>query len=283
MGARERRFYRMVTRKSQVAGWAFAAVAVAVAGAQTQESRPSFDVASVKASDMAPGREGGGRMGGMGLAMGGFGRGNIQVAPASLTMRNATLKNAIRWAYGVTEFQVSGPDWLDAARFNINAKSAGPATEDQLKLMMQTLLADRFKLALHRQTKEFQVYLLVPAKNGAKLQESKGEGETNVQPQQDRMSVSVQHMPVSQMIDLLTPILGAPVIDKTGLAGKYDATVNLAKYAAEMQGGSGGAPPDPLTMIMSVLEGELGLKLEKQKTSLDVLVVDHVERTPTEN
>jgi len=273
-----------MTNNMWAAGLAFMAATAACAQtpAAPPAAPPAFDVASVKASDMAPGREGGGRgFGGRGF--GGLGgRGNIQVAPDTLTMRNVTLKNAIRWAYQVTEYQVSGPDWLDSARFNIVAKSASPANEDQLQLMMQALLADRFKLALHRQTKEFQVYVLAPGKNGTKLQESRGEGESNIQPQLDRMSVSVQRTPISQMIDLLTPVLGAPVIDMTGLKGRYDITVNLAKYMADMQPG-GGAPADPLSLVIAALEGELGLKLESRKIPLDQLVIDHAEKIPTEN
>jgi uncharacterized protein (TIGR03435 family) len=270
-----------MTKNMWAAGLAL--VAATAACAQTPAAPlaapPAFDVASVKASDMGQGREGGGR--GFG-GRGGGGRGNIQVSPDTLTMRNVTLKNAIRWAYQVTEYQVSGPDWLDSAHFNIVAKSAGPANEDQLQLMMQTLLADRFKLALHRQTKEFQVYVLAPGKNGTKLQESKGDGEASIQNQPDRMSVSVQRTPISQMIDMLTPVLGAPVIDMTGLKGRYDITVNLAKYMADIQPG-GGAPADPLSIVIAALEGELGLKLESKKIPLDQLVIDHAEKIPTEN
>jgi uncharacterized protein (TIGR03435 family) len=269
---------RMMTTKQWGAGLAL--VTAGAVFAQTAEPKLAFDVASVKPSPAGAGREGGGRMG---MGMNGLLRGNIQVTPSSLTMRNATLKNAIRWAYQVTEYQVSGPDWLDSARFDIAAKSAGAATEDQLRLMLQTLLADRFKLEFHRVNKEFQVYALVPAKNGAKLQESKTEGEASVQPQQSTMSVAVQHMGLSQIIDMMTPIMGAPIIDKTGLKGKYDININLGKYVAEMQSAGSTAPPDPVALIMSVLETEAGLKLEKQKIPLDVLVVDHADRSPTEN
>jgi len=255
--------------------WAGAAVLATAAFAQTAPPKPTFDVASVKVSDASPRRD----------AMGPFGgRGNIKVEPASLTMRNVTLKNAIRWAYGVTEYQVSGPEWLDALGFNIVAKSAAAAPEDQLRQMMQSLLAERFKLEFHRLTKEFSVYVLAPGKNGSKLTESKTEGDTNVQPVQNSMVVSVQRMPISQIIEILTPVMGAPVIDKTGLKGKYDATINMGKYIAELQTTTAaGSMPDPVSLIMLALEGEAGLKLERQKIPLEVLVVDHAEKTPTEN
>jgi uncharacterized protein (TIGR03435 family) len=261
---------------------ALALLAAGAASAQTVEAPPAFDVASVRASQTTQtARDGGGR-GGFGGLGGRSGRGNIQFSPDSLTMRNVTLKNAIRWAYHVTEYQVSGPDWLDSARFNIVAKSAGPANEEQLQLMMRALLADRFKLVLRHQTKEFQVYVLEPGKNGPKLQESNSQGEGSIQTQQDQMSVVVQRTPISQMIDMLTPLLGAPVLDMTGLKGKYDITVNIADYMAEMQPGSG-APADPLSIIKATLEGKLGLKLDSRKMPLDLLVVDHAEKLPTEN
>jgi uncharacterized protein (TIGR03435 family) len=261
-----------MTNKMWAAGLAL--IATVGSSAQTADTPPAFDVASVRASQMTQtGREGGGR----------GGRGNIQTSPGSLTMRNVTLKNAVRWAYHVTDYQVSGPDWLDSARFNIVAKAPSQAGEEQLQLMLRTLLADRFKLVLHRQPKEFQVYVLSPGKNGPKLQESSSQGEGSIQTQQDRMSVVVQRTPISQMIDMLTPILGAPVLDMTGLKGKYDITVNIADYMADMQTGAGGAPPDPLSIIRAALEAKLGLKLESKKMPLDVLVVDHAEKIPTEN
>jgi uncharacterized protein (TIGR03435 family) len=85
------------------------------------------------------------------------------------------------------------------------------------------------------------------------------------------------------MIDMLTPVLGAPVLDMTGLKGKYDITVNLADYMADMQSAGGGVPTDPLSIVKAALEQQLGLKLESRKMPLDVLVVDSAEKIPTEN
>ena len=259
--------------------YALPGLALFASAAFAQSSAPpAFDVASVKVLTGAQGRGGGeGHMGG---GRGGF----VQTSPGSLNMRNTTLKNAIRWAYGVTEYQVSGPEWLDSTRYDIAAKAAGPAKDAELQRMTQTLLADRFKLAFHRDTKEFHVYVLAVGKNGAKLQESTSEGESAIQPEMNRMAVTVHRTPVSMMIDMLNTVVGAPVIDETGLKGRYDVSVNLGKYAAEMQSGAGsGAPPDLITLITAALEGELGLKLEARKMALEVLIVDHAEKTPTEN
>jgi uncharacterized protein (TIGR03435 family) len=235
--------------------------------------QPAFDVGSVKASQ--PGTGGDRR-----------GRDNIQVSPGTVTMRNVSLKSCIAWAWHVFSYQVNGPDWLDSQRYEIAGKANGPATEEQLRLMMQGLLQERFKLAVHHQTKELSAYVLVPGKNGPKVQESKTEGEPSIEPNQKQMSVTIQRAPVSQLVEMLSNVLRAPVVDQTGLKGRYDLTVNIAKYAADMaaQGKSlDGAPADPLTLISLVLQEELGLKLESKKMPIDLVIVDHAEKARVEN
>jgi len=244
------------------------ALAAGAAWAQTAAVPPAFEVASVKQSAGAGGE--------------GMRGSNVRASPGSLNMRNVTLRAAIAWAYKVTEYQVSGPGWLESERYGIVAKASGPAAEDEMRPMLQTLLADRFKLALHRQTKEFQVYALLIGKNGPKFHESQTQGESNIQPQKDRMAVVVERTPLSQLVDVLTNVFRAPVLDMTGLKGKYDITINVAKYIGDMQG-AGGAPPDPLTIIMTCIQEELGLKLESRKVPLDLLVIDRAEKLPTEN
>jgi uncharacterized protein (TIGR03435 family) len=247
--------------------------ATAAFGQSANAPAPAFDVASVKASQS--GTAGGPRR-----------RENIQVSPGTVTMRNVSLKASIRWAYHVTDFQVSGPDWLDSERYEIAGKAAGPATEEQLRLMMQALLQERFKLALHRQTKELSAYVLVVGKNGPKVHETKTEGEASIDVNQRQLSVSVQRAPVSQLVEMMSNMLRAPVIDMTGLTGRYDITLNVAKYAADMaaRGQSiESAPADPLALISMILQEEFGLKLEAKKMPLDVLIVDHAEKVPVEN
>ena len=242
-------------------------------GQSAEAPLPSFDVGSVKASPSGAGGER--RL-----------RQNIQVSPGTVTMHSASLKSCIAWAWHVFDYEVNGPDWLDSQRYEIAGKAAGAATEDQLRLMMQSLLQERFKLAIHRQTKELSAYVLVPGKNGPKVQESKTEGETSIEPNQRQMSVTIQRAPVSQLVEMLSNVLRAPVVDQTGLKGRYDLTVNIAKYAADMaaQGKSlDGAPADPLTLISMVLQEELGLKLEAKKMPLELVIVDHAEKAPVEN
>jgi len=231
----------------------------------------AFEVASVRVSQI-------GKAGGEGSR-----RENIQFSPDGVTMRNVSLRSAIRWAYHVFDDQVSGPDWLALERYDILAKSAGVVAEDQLRSMMQALLAERFKIELHHQTKELAGYLLVVAKGGPKFHESTDDGETSIQPNQKTMTVTVHSAPISQLTEMLSRVFSAPVVDMTGLKGKYDVTLSLAKYLADFQPSPGGAPPDPLSIITIGLQEELGLKLESKKLSLDLVVIDHAEKVPVEN
>jgi uncharacterized protein (TIGR03435 family) len=235
---------------------------------------PAFDVASVRVSQ-SDGEHRGPRE-------------NIQVSPDGVIMRSVSMRNCTRWAYHVTPYQVTGPDWINSQRYDINAKAAGQMSEDQLRVMMQTLLSERFKMEAHRQTKEMQAYLLQVGKNGIKVKESGTDGEIDVKPDQQRMSVSIQRATMSHLIDVLANVFRAPIIDQTGLAGKYDVTVNMAKYIPDMSGGRGpggepAAPPDPQAIIMRGLQEELGLKLEPKKMAVDLVIIDHAEKVPVEN
>jgi uncharacterized protein (TIGR03435 family) len=248
--------------------------APAIVYSQTTSPPPAFDVASIRASVRSEGGRGGGR-GPMP-----FGNQNIKITPDSVITRGASLKSVIAWAYGVKDFQVNGPDWLDTQRFDIVAKAAGESTEDRLRVMTETLLADRFKVALHRTTKEMQAYVLVIGKGGPKLIESKTEGDSELQPDQSRMQVTILRTPLSALTDLLYGVLRTPVVDETGLKGKYDVSINMMKY---MSIGGDGAPVDPVGLVMTALQEELGLKLESRKVSLDLLIVDHAEKSAGEN
>lgn len=225
-----------------------------------------FDVAAIKLS--APGRFGGNPMLGD----------NIHFTPDSLTMRRVTLKDCVAWAYHVFSYQVSGPNGIEGDHFDIAAKSAGPASEQDLRAMLQSLLADRFQLELHRQVKEVQAFVLTVGKNGPKFHESKTQGDADIEPDQKTMSVQVHRVPISQLIDPLAHIFQMPVVDRTGLKGRYDVEISVAKYIPQA-----GDRPDPLSIIQTALEEELGLKLEAKKMPVDFLIVDHAAKTPTEN
>ena len=235
---------------------------------QAQEVRPAFEVASIRAAAKGAPES---RL-----------RENIQFSPDSVTMRNVSLKAAIQWAYRVLDYQVQGPQWLGSERYDIVAKSGSAVPEQQLRLMVQGLLADRFQLELHRLTKEQTAYVLTVGKSGLKIQESDSEGETDLQAQKERMIIGAKRVPVSMLTDMLSRILQTPVVDMTGLKGKYDVTINVAKYLADLQP-SGGGPPDIAGVLMAGLQEELGLKMESKKMPLDFLVVDRAEKIPGEN
>lgn len=227
---------------------------------------PVFDVASVKVSEL-------GRAGGEGSR-----RQAINAEPGALTMRNVSMTSAIRWAYGVQDFQVSGPGWLATERYDIVAKAADTAPEDQLRLMLQALLADRFKLTVHREQKVMAMYVLTVAKGGPKFHESQSEGEPQFQAGRGATTAVVQRVPISQFVNMLQNILQSPVIDETGLKGRYDATLNIAQYI------NSPIQKDEITsIVLSAVQDLLGLKLEPKKGPVDMVIVDHAEKVPTEN
>jgi uncharacterized protein (TIGR03435 family) len=209
---------------------------------------------------------------------------NIETSPGNLTMRNVTLMSCIRWAYKVHDFQIlGGPSWRDADRFDILAKPAAASTDDQLRLMLQALLADRFKLAIHRQSKETPVYVLTVGKNGSKLNRSKGEGERGVRPSGN--GITLENATMSDLEQFLSgiPSIDRPVLDRTGLDGRFDFTLTLfdsqldANPAAVKGAVANGGP----ILFMNALE-RIGLKLEAQKIAIDNLVIEHAEK-PSEN
>src|ERR1700676_1439192 len=126
-----------------------------------------FDVPSIKPSKLS----GEGRN-----------RESIVANPGTLIMHNVTLRSALQWAYRMKEYQVSGPAWIGDERYDISAKAAEPVGDEQLHAMLQNLLADRFKMALHREKRELPVYVLLVAKNGPKLAAGNPDGKSVLQP-----------------------------------------------------------------------------------------------------
>jgi len=200
----------------------------------------------------------------------------INPSPGSLRVQNSTLKECIQWAYNVQESQVSGPSWMESERFDIVAKSAGEAPIEQLRLMLQTLLRERFKLALHRERKELPGYALLVDKGGPKLHETAAEGDPVMKMNGPMMTA--QRMSMSRFVEILNQQLRNPVVNLTGLNGRYDFAVDISKYVTPDM-----APADMNAAFFVLVRQELGLRIEARKLPLDVLVVDHAEKTPVEN
>jgi uncharacterized protein (TIGR03435 family) len=227
--------------------------------------------------------------------------------------QNVTLKGLIMRAYGVKDYQITGPDWLDSNGYDIVATIPHNATGAELPRMLQTLLAERFKLSLRHETRELPVYALVVRKNGPKLQPAEREEGFSM-----RMSPKGRHIEgksrIAGLCDFLSRTLDRPVVDMTGLNGVYDMTLDwtpdeseragMTKMAMEAVFSSvaGGAPlavtgkgsgagkgsenmPDNTdgATLFTALQERLGLKLEQRKSPADFLIVDRVERMPVEN
>lgn len=239
------------------------------------QTPPAFDVASVK-PDKTGTNEGPGR-----------GRELTRTSPGSLAMQNIRLNSAVVWAYDVKPYQVSGPDWINQERYDIAAKAAGPAPDADLRLMLRTLLADRFGLTFHRETRDLPVYALVVAKGGIKFHESATTGEMVMTPARGKLAIEAQRASIAQAVDLLTRPLQRPVIDMTGLTGRYDFKFDLSSYLGDMEPGTGVTKPigvsDVMDILISALQEQLGLRLEARKAPIDMLIIDHAEKVPTEN
>lgn len=246
---------------------AFSAVLFASSACLAQGTAPpKFDVASIKPA-----------AGGM--------RPDIRTSPGSLTIRNQSLLYLIQWAYDTPPFQMSGPDWLNDNRFDVLAKAEGGGDDARLRLMLRALLAERFGLKAHSEQKEMQVYGLTLAKGGPKFLVSADEGP----PVFDKGGPTTLTAHRVTMKDLATQIsepLRRPVIDETGLKGRYEIKIDVSAY---MQGATGGGEGrsegqiDVMSVLFTALQQQLGVKLDSKKESVDILVIDHAEKAPTDN
>jgi bla regulator protein blaR1 len=267
----------------------------------TAEPLPSFEVASV--NQTRPGDT----------------RVEYNFPPGRFIAAGFTLSQLIRNAYGVKEYLISGgPGWIRSAKYNIEAKESDSLAEEleklpvdqrmaKNKLLLQSLLTDRFKLKVSHATKEAPVYVLVVTRNGPKFQEAKP-GDTYPNGIKGRDGHSVGHagmiqsgrgrivcqgIPIASLVSMLANELGRTVVDQSSLRGNYDFTLQWApdqnpaavfKDTEDGKSGTAGAPPPDSSgpSIFTALQEQLGLKLVSTKGPVQVLVIDHVER-PSEN
>lgn len=253
--------------------------------AQSKTEALTFEVASVKPADPDARNT------------------SMQLVPGGgLKIVNAHLKGIIAFAYDVhNNSQISGgPGWIESERFDILAKPPEAAesntdvrqmTADQRKLLqerirerLRALLAERFQLTIHRETKELPVYALVAAKNGPKLKESTGDGSQMLRG--TRGELTAERVTMQMFVNNLSRSVGRPVLDKTGLKGTYDFKL---EYAPDSGGAPGkGGPsegPAPASSpelsgpsIFTALQAQLGLRLESQKGPVEIIVIDRVEK-----
>jgi bla regulator protein BlaR1 len=244
----------------------------------------SFEVASIKPA--APGGRGA----------------QFMMAPGGrVNIKNINVKFLIQQAYQVRDFQIAGgPGWLSSDRYDIVAKAEGDeqVNPEQMRTMMQGLLADRFKLAIHRETKELPVYTLVVGKNGPKLKETPdtegvpgpdGVRRGGMQVRMGRGLINGQGMTMEMLATQLANQLGRTVIDKTGLKGGYEVKLEWTPEQGEgpaiQREGGADAPAttaDSGPTIFTALQEQLGLRLESTKGPVTIIVIDSVEKA-TEN
>ena len=186
-------------------------------------------------------------------------------------MRNIRPSSCLKWAYGVQDSQIAGPDWISLERYDIVALASGPSGEENLKVMFRSLLADRFKLTFHHANKEISIYGLFVAKNGPKFYESKEEGKSDIT--RTAIGVTAEKISMPEFADLLSGQLATPVVDMTGLKGRFDLAFDLRQYVANAT-----TPASISSLIVEAMEEQPGLKLQSTKSSVEVLVIDHIER-----
>ena len=258
------------------------------------DAHPEFEVASIKPA--APGARG------------------IFIRPIAggVTITNMPLKELIVLAYRIQPFQISGgPPWLNSVNYDISAKSETPPKRGEIPLMLQALLADRFQLTIRRTTKELPIYALVMARKdgklGPSLTESKEGSCTEPDPSKalpppepgnphalpcggmmmQPRSLKGVSLAVAQLAPLLSRMLGRTVVDKTGLTGKFDVSLEWTPdetQAAQLPPGTSSPPPsdDAGPSIFTAIQEQLGLKLESQKGPVEIFVIERAEK-PSEN
>jgi uncharacterized protein (TIGR03435 family) len=198
-----------------------------------------------------------------------------------------TVRGLIMWAYNLKNWQVSGPAQpspVGDTFYDVVAKAEGDGTptREEFRQMLQLVLADRFKLKVHREMREMPVYALVVGKNGPKFKESAPDASPG-----SHLAVKGRNYewtsPKASMDDIVGGVANSfpdrPVVDRTGLTGTYDVKMT---YTPDIRSNRT-AEPDPNDIsIFTAVQEQLGLKLEPQKAMIEILVVDHAEK-PSEN
>jgi uncharacterized protein (TIGR03435 family) len=256
----------------------FILVVLAAALLAQPPERPQFDVASIKPSQER-------------------GTMYVRVLPGGRLVVNAPARLMLMNAYGLQFSQLAGaPDWLSSETWSVDARAEGNPTRDELMLMLQSLLEERFHLKAHHETREVSAYALTVAKNGTKLPAPKeGTCATPVPGQPEpvappcgrvRISMSPQGVlmeggsaAMSELARVLAIPLNRPVVDRTALGGAYDIRLQFSDDA----GGTPLSPADATNPgVFTAIQEQLGLKLESAKAPVDILVIDHIDR-PTAN
>jgi uncharacterized protein (TIGR03435 family) len=245
----------------------FAALSLLISAAAAQQSSaPRFEVTSVKP-----------------FTGPNSGSSGIKTSHGRLDATNVTLQRCIVGAWGVSPSQLSGgPDWINTDRFDISAKADQPVADDSVfMLLLRGLLADRFRLVLHMESRPMQAYVLEVGKAGPNatglrktaLQDS-ADSSSTTNGTNTQTSITARKASMDLLAKILARELRQPVIDRTGLAGNFDFTLS---WTPDRMGATAPADSD-LPTIFTAVQDQLGLRLRSEKLPIDVLVVDRAER-----
>jgi uncharacterized protein (TIGR03435 family) len=237
------------------------------------DADPAFEVATIKPNDSD---------GSMMKALTFKGRTFITV--------NSSLADLMMFAYSVQMKQIIGaPDWIERDRYDISATpdQEGTPTADQVRVMIRKLLADRFQLKFHSEKRELSAFVLTVGKDGSKLKPSQPNGNLHgigIQPARTGAMMFGNNAPIPAFTSFLqSNVLDRPVVDRTGLTGRYDLTVTFTPDDSLFNGHPLGFPEpaegvEPAPNLFDAIQQQLGLKLTAEKTQVDVLAIDHVEK-----
>jgi uncharacterized protein (TIGR03435 family) len=220
-------------------------------------AQPRFEVASIKPSADDSGHSG------------------MHTDQGRLTGENVTLRRCIQSAYSIGPNLIfGGPDWLDKDHFQIDAKAGSlPDGGGDLMAMLQTLLAERFRLGLHRETRPLPAYVLEVAKGGPKLEKAPDDARQKTDAQRNR--ITSQATTLDHFAEVLSRHVDYPVVNRTGLDGKFNLKLEWSPESSRPESNAGPS-------LFTAVQEQLGLRLRAQKAPIEVLVIDRAER-PTEN
>ncbi len=247
---------------------ALALATIGLIDAQSQTGAPSkqeFEVASVKVPPV---------MSGVPYDI------KITIQHNTVTLTNVSLADCIKFAYGLSsDLQLSGPEWITSKefRYDVVAKTAPGTTDEQALQMMQGLLAERFKLALHPEPRVLAYYAPVVANHGSKMPAAKDAPASVPAGVQGQLRIISNRMPMSTVVTILSRYMHAFVVDQTGLAGDFEVKLVWTPEDRPVPWDERGAS------VFTAVEEQLGLKLVSRKGPMEVLIVDRAEKSPTEN
>ncbi len=208
---------------------------------------------------------------------------SLQPLPGRLSGKNVSLKQLIAAAWSVHDFQVEGgPKWIDADRYDLEAKApnfATPPGEKQLMGMLRQLLAERFQLQTAEETKEQQVYVLSAGKGGLKAQHTKDTTEAVVFRVLQRHQVTSRNAPLEHLVETLAWILGRPVVDRTGLQGPLDYDLEWSPDDTQLRSAESPVTGEgSLPSLAGALQERLGIRLASERGPVPLIVVERAEK-----